>query len=185
MSSYRRRSTTREPEAPKTIGILYLRVSSAKQTHTGRDVDPLGNSIATQQEECERKAASDGITIQKVFVEPGKSARSIDKREVFRELLSYVTDHPEVGYIYIYARTRAFRNVHDAVVTRARLKLLGVRIVSTKEDFPDTPEGELMANLSDSVNEYSNTKNGQDIKTKMAHAASKGRTIGGSSESRV
>ena len=178
MSSYRRSKRSGGEDAPKTIGVHYLRVSTAKQTHTGSDLDPLGNSIATQQEECDRLASANGVTIQRVFIEPGKSATTIDKRPVFREMMAYLAEHPEVGFIYIYARTRAFRNLKDAVVTRNHLQLMGVRLVSVSEDFPDTIEGELMANVSDSVNEYGNKKSAQDIKTKMARAARSGRTIG-------
>ena len=62
------------------IAVSYLRVSTARQMDTGADVDAEGNSIATQREANNAKAAKLGAIVQKEFVEPGASAQSIDKR---------------------------------------------------------------------------------------------------------
>lgn len=93
-------------------------------------------------------------------------------------MLAYVSEHPEVGYIIVYSRSRAFRNVEDAMLTRRNLRMLGVKLISTKEDFGDTIEGDAMATISDTMNELQNRLNGQDIKLKMAHKAKNGGTLG-------
>lgn len=178
MSSYRRRSKSHGNATEKTVGVHYLRVSSTKQTHTGSDIDRDGNSIATQHEECDRKAAEMAVTVQHVFVEPGKSAMSIDKRPEFRKLLAYLAEHPEVGYVFVYARSRAFRNVEEAVLTRRHLRGLGIRIISTKEDFGVGLEAEFMEVISDTMNDLQDKRSGEDIKMKMAHSARNGGTIG-------
>ena len=145
MSSYRRGTKkTDAGAAAKTAGIHYLRVSSVRQTHTDADVNRDGNSIATQREECDKKAAGMGISVAMEFIEPGKSAQTIDKRPEFRRLLAYLAEHDEIGYVFVYSRSRAFRNVEDAVLTRKHLRGLGVKIISTKEDFGDTMEAEFM-----------------------------------------
>lgn len=74
--------------------LLYLRVSSARQLDTARDIDADGNSIATQREQTLHKAQTMGATVIREFVEPGNSAQTIAKRPVFRELLRYVDEHP-------------------------------------------------------------------------------------------
>ena len=157
MSSYRRATATRRREASHAVntttpknGVLYLRVSSIKQTHTAADVSADGNSIATQREECDRKAVDLGVAVQKVFIEPGRSAQTIDKRPEFRLLLAYLAEHPEVDYVIVYSRSRAFRNIEDAILTRRHLRGLGVKIISTKEDFGDTLESEFMETITDS-----------------------------------
>ncbi|MFE4197351.1 hypothetical protein ACFRJ9_15920 [Paenarthrobacter sp. NPDC056912] len=50
--------------------VLYLRVSSKKQTQTAIDIDKDGNSIATQRDICEQKAEAVNADIMEEFVEP-------------------------------------------------------------------------------------------------------------------
>ena len=184
MSSYRRATATKRRAASAAVqtatknGVLYLRVSSLKQTHTAADVSVDGNSIATQREECDRKAVDLGVAVQEVFVEPGRSAQTIEKRPEFRRLLAYLAEHPEVDYVIVYSRSRAFRNIEDAILTRRHLRGLGVKIISTKEDFGDSLESEFMETITDSMNDLQNRRNGEDIKMKMAHKARNGGTIG-------
>ncbi|MFV0373264.1 recombinase family protein [Microbacterium sp.] len=83
------------------------------------DIDADGNSIATQRESCIKRCKRLKAPIVEEFVEPGNSAQSIAKRPVFRELLSYVEEHPEVRYVVIYMRSRIFRNQTDAAITSA------------------------------------------------------------------
>lgn len=176
MSNYRqKRIADQEPE--KRNCVLYLRVSSARQTHTAMDVDRDGNSIATQREQTMAKADELHLVVAREFVEPGVSAQTIEKRPVFRQMLAYVSEHPEVGAIIVYSRSRAFRNVEDAMMTRRNLRMLGVKLVSTKEDFGDSIEAEAMQTISDTMNELQNRLNGQDIRLKMGHKAKNGGTI--------
>lgn len=97
--------------------VLYLRVSTPRQMHTSVDIDPEGNSIATQRETCIAKASSLDAGIAREFVEPGNSAQSIEKRPVFKEMLAYLEAHREVDYVIVYTRSRAFRNSIDAAIT--------------------------------------------------------------------
>lgn len=94
--------------------VLLLRVSTKKQLDTAIDIDPDGLSIATQRDHGNAKAAAMGVEVATEFVEPGYSAKTIDKRPVFRDLLRYLGDHPEVRYVIVYMRSRAFRNRFDA-----------------------------------------------------------------------
>src|SRR5207248_590312 len=86
------------------LGISYLRVSSKRQMDTDADVDPDGNSINTQREANNMKARAMRVLVDKEFIEPGTSAQSIDKRPVFKELLKYLREHPEIKYVFIYMR---------------------------------------------------------------------------------
>lgn len=117
--------------------VLYLRVSTQRQMYTAIDIDADGNSIATQREACLVRAKRVKALVVKEFVEPGNSAQTIAKRPVFRELLQFVEEHPEVGYVVIYMRSRAFRNAGDAAITKRILAGMGVKLISAKEDFGD------------------------------------------------
>lgn len=109
------------PSATVTVprkAVLYLRVSSKRQTETAFDIDKDGNSIATQRDICQQRADSLEAEVVQEFVEPGVSAQTIEKRPVFRSMLAYLQENPNVDYVIVYARSRAFRNFVDAAITR-------------------------------------------------------------------
>ena len=158
--------------------VLYLRVSTPRQMFTAADVDPEGNSIATQREACQAKATSLGAAILAEFVEPGNSAQTIEKRPVFRQLLAYLEDHRgEIDYVIVYMRSRAFRNSIDAAVTKRALSLLGIRIISCKEDFGIGPVADAMETVADAFNELQVRQSGEDIRQKMRNKALSGGTV--------
>ncbi len=165
-------------EHDPTVAVTYLRVSTTRQMDTGADVDAEGNSIATQREACNTKAAKLGAVVQQEFVEPGASAQTISKRPVFKQMLTYLEEHPEVGIVVIYVRSRAFRNLSDAVITKRRLEEMGVKLVSSKEDFGEGIMADAMEAVTDIINEVQVRMNGEDIKTKMRHKAERGGTNG-------
>lgn len=161
-----------------TKAVLYLRVSSKRQMDTASDVDADGNSIATQREACNAKAAALGATVEQEFMEPGQSAQTIAKRPIFKELLDYVADHPDIDYVIIYMRSRAFRNLGDAVLTKRTLEQLGTRLVSAKEDFGQGIMADAMEAVTDIMNEVQVRMSGEDIRVKMGHKAQNGGTLG-------
>ena len=158
--------------------VTYLRVSSKRQMGTAVDVDADGNSIATQREACNAKAVALGATVEHEFMEPGQSAQTIAKRPVFRDLLRYVTEHRDIDYVIIYVRSRAFRNLGDAVLTKRQLEQLGTRLVSAKEDFGEGIMADAMEAVTDIMNEVQVRMSGEDIRVKMGHKAQNGGTLG-------
>jgi site-specific DNA recombinase len=169
---------TSQPAAATKHAVLYLRVSTPRQMHTGADVDAEGNSIATQREACHAKAHNLGVGVLAEFVEPGNSAQSIEKRPVFKQLLAYLEDHrSEVTYVIVYMRSRAFRNSVDAAITKRALGMFGIRIVSCKEDFGIGPVADAMETVSDAFNELQVRQSGEDIRQKLRHKALNGGTI--------
>lgn len=158
--------------------VLYLRVSSKRQMDTAVDIDPDGNSIATQREVSAHKASSLGADVIREFVEPGVSASTLDKRQVFQDMLAYLRENPEVRYVIVYARSRAFRNYIDAAITKRLLDKLNVKLVSAREDFGDGIHAEAMEAVTDIFNEVQNRLSGEDIRMKLRHKAENGGTIG-------
>lgn len=83
--------------------MLYLRVSTKRQLDTAVDIDPDGNSIATQRKAGHRRADGLGAAVVKEFVEP-YSAKTVDDRKIFRELLTFIQANPEIKYLIVYMR---------------------------------------------------------------------------------
>lgn len=158
--------------------VTYLRVSTKKQLYTAIDLDPDGNSISTQRDYTSRKADSYEVPVDREFIEPGNSAKTLMDRPVFRELLQYVTDNPQIKYVIVYMRSRAFRNHIDAAIVGRQLEKLGVRLVSAKEDFGEGPNAVAMEAMLDVMNGWTNTIQGIDISTKMQRKAAAGGTLG-------
>ena len=65
-----------EPETPARA-VTYLRVSSKRQMDTAVDIDPDGNSVATQRDYVGRKAVSLGTGIRREFLEPEPRPRPV------------------------------------------------------------------------------------------------------------
>lgn len=172
----RRTQPSRSQRSDKAV--LLLRVSTKKQLDTAIDIDPDGLSISTQRTQGHAKADAMGVDVVEEFIEPGYSAKTIDKRPVFRELLKYLADHPEVRYVIVYMRSRAFRNRFDAAIIETQLNKMGVRIISAKEDFGEGPHAVAMEGMLDVMNHLMNTLQGLDIQEKMRTKARNGGTIG-------
>jgi len=172
------RASSEPPEPGTGAAVLYLRVSTQRQLYTAIDLDPDGNSIATQREATIKRAKRLKAPIIREFVEPGQSAQSIAKRPVFRELLQYVEDTPEVSYVIIYMRSRVFRNQTDAAITKRILDSMGVRLISAKEEFGEGYMADAMEAITDIMNEVQVRQSGEDIRNKMFHKAKNGGTTG-------
>jgi DNA invertase Pin-like site-specific DNA recombinase len=67
-------------------GVCYLRVSSKGQVNT--DYDPEGISLPAQREACHTRARELGTAIIEEFIDPGVTAKSIEHRTAFREMIA-------------------------------------------------------------------------------------------------
>lgn len=163
---------------PTAVAVRYLRVSTTRQMNTAVDIDEDGNSIATQRTWALKKNHALNASIGPEFVEPGQSAQTISKRPVFKEMVQYIADHPEVKYVVIYMRSRVFRNFIDAAITKRYLEERGVKLVSAKEEFGEGYMGDAMETITDVVNELQVRMSGEDIKVKLAHKVEGGGSVG-------
>src|SRR5687767_3534889 len=108
--------------------VRYLRVSSAGQVNT--DYNPEGISIPAQREAAmlrERELKSLNV---KEFIDPGRSAKTIEHREAFQEMIAYLREHPNVRYVVVYALSRFARNRYDDAIMMVTLEKLGVSLIS-------------------------------------------------------
>ncbi len=164
-------------EAAVRRAVLYLRVSTPSQVNT--DYNPEGISLPAQREACELKCASLGAEIAREFVEPGRTATSIDKRIVFQEMMAWIKANKDtVDYIVVYHFNRIFRNSIDAAITKRDLQKWGVRIVSTILDLGEGPESDMVETIVGAVDEYRVKADAADIAYKMGAKARNGGTLG-------
>lgn len=155
---------------------LYLRVSTPSQVNT--DYNAEGISLPAQREACEAKAAALRAEVVREFVEPGRTATSIDKRPVFQEMMAWIREQKNVDYVIVYHFNRLFRSTIDAALVKRDLRKLGIRVVSTIIDLGEGPEGDMVEAILNAVDEYRSRADGADIAYKMGAKARKGGTIG-------
>ena len=164
-----------EPGARKRA-VLYLRVSTVGQVNT--DYDPEGISLPAQRTACQRRAIELDADVVAEYVEPGRSATTVDGRKEFQKMMARVKAERDVDYVIVYARSRMFRNSVDAAITKRDLRKAGAFIVSVMDYTEDTAIGDLVATVLDGVNEYQSKASGADISYKMGQKVARGGSIG-------
>jgi len=156
--------------------VSYLRVSSLGQVET--DFDPEGISLPAQRKAIIARAKELDAVIVNEFTDPGKSAKSIEHRAAFREMIAYLKANRNVRYVIVYALSRFARNRYDAIMMMT-LEKLGVKLISTTEkNLDESPAGRAMHGMIAVFNEYQVRVSGEDIKYKMGQKAKNGGTLG-------
>src|SRR2546422_7645240 len=120
-------------------GIIYCRVSSKDQVE--------GTSLESQELACRDFARTKGITIAKVFIEQGESAKFADRTQLL-DLLDFCKQHKgQVQALLVWKIDRFARNVEDHYSLKATLLKYGVRIMSVTEPIDNDPNGKLLETI--------------------------------------
>jgi DNA invertase Pin-like site-specific DNA recombinase len=104
------------------------------------DFDPEGISIPSQRKACILKAQSLGAEIVAEYVEPGRSARSVEGRPIFQEMMMRLRADKDIDFVIVYQFSRLFRNSLDAAMTKVTLRKIGTRVVPTIADMGEGAE---------------------------------------------
>ena len=146
---------------------LYARVSSDKQ-----DVDL---SIAGQLRSLRDYAVRNGYEIIKEFVDQAESGRSASSRPAFNEMIALSkANRPPFEVILVWKFSRFARSRMDSITYKALLRSRGIKLMSINEPLDDTPVGQLLEGIIESVDEFYSANLGQDIKRGMRENASRG-----------
>jgi site-specific DNA recombinase len=120
-------------------GIAYCRVSSKEQIE--------GTSLESQELACREFGRSKGITIDRVFVGRGESAKFADRPELL-EILDYCRKNKgKVDVLLVWKLDRLARNVTDHFNIKATLLKYGVQVISVTEPIDSNPEGKLLETI--------------------------------------
>ncbi len=125
--------------------VIYIRVSSERQVE--------GFSIDGQRRYLTQWAEAEGMTVKEVYVEPGRSGKSISGRETFMKMLDDVaTGKVDTDYVLVFKLSRFGRNAKDVLNSLAFLMRYNVNLLS-KEDGLDssTAMGRMMITILGAV----------------------------------
>lgn len=127
--------------------VLYLRVSLERQVE--------GFSLEGQKRYLREWAEFEGMTVVEVYVEAGKSGKSIDGRDEFQRMLNDIaTKRIDIDYVVVFKLSRFGRNAKDVLVSLSTLQRYGVNLLC-KEDGLDssTQMGKMMITILGAVAE--------------------------------
>ena len=147
--------------------VIYCRVSTKDQVENF--------SLLTQEKACRDYCARNSFTVDKVFVEEGESAKTVNRPQ-FQKMLAYCREHKtKVTCLVVYAVSRFTRSSHDHLQTRALLAVLGVSLRSVTEPFDESSQGKLMESILASFAQFDNDMRAERTVAGMKAAISSGK----------
>ena len=147
--------------------IIYLRVSTTEQVE-------FGSSLATQEATCLEYAKRQDITVLRLFIEKGESAKTTDRTEL-KKLLDFIqTRHTDIDYLIVFKLDRLARNLVDYTNLVSILSKYGIILKSATETIGETPEGKLMQNVIASFAQFDNDQKSQRTTIGMKHMLEQG-----------
>jgi site-specific DNA recombinase len=146
--------------------VVYARVSSDSQ-----DIDL---SISAQLRALREYAVKHEHEIVREFVDEAESGRTAS-RPAFREMIALAkTKHPPFDAILVWKLNRFARSRVDSITYKALLKSKGIKVISINEPLDDSPSGQLLEGVIESVDEFYSASLGQDVKRGMRENARRG-----------
>src|ERR1035441_1525290 len=112
----------RKPQQTPNVGLIYLRVSTKEQMEN--------LSMEVQEARCTEWCRNKGITVDAVFHDDGKSARTTQRPE-FQKMLAHVASRMgRIGYVVVHDLSRFARNMEDQIEVMSGLRSVGVLVRS-------------------------------------------------------
>lgn len=139
--------------------------------------DQREESITGQLRENHRFAEQKNLTVIHDYIDRSLSGKT-DERPQFRQMMK----DAEKGlfkYVICYQTSRFARDKYDAVVNKKRLKKLGVKVIYSKMNIPDGPEGIILESVLEALDEYYSEELKQKVIRGQYDNALQGKAIGG------
>lgn len=144
----------------QTKALIYCRVSSDRQVNEG-------NGLGSQEKRCRNYAKDKGYEVVGVFPDEGVSGGLLE-RPGMKKLIAFLDSHPTENYIVIFDDLSRFaRDMKVHLELKSELNGRGAKFESPNFNFEDTPEGELIENVSAATAQYERQKNKRQVIQKM------------------
>ena len=106
--------------------VIYIRVSSERQVK--------GYSLDGQKHYLKDWAERQGMSVVEIYVEEGKSGKSIEGRTEFQRMMEDIqTGDMEVDYVIVFKLSRFGRNARDTLNSLEIMKQHGVHLLSVED----------------------------------------------------
>lgn len=146
--------------------VIYCRVSSDSQ-----DVDL---SIGAQLRALRDYAARQGHEIVREFVDEAESGRTADRPEFLRMIGMAKSVKPPFEVVLVWKLNRFSRNRLDSITYKALLKSRGIKVISINEPLDDSPSGQLLEGVIETMDSFFSASLAQDIKRGLKENTQRG-----------
>ena len=168
-------TATASSAEPAKTAVVYLRVSTAEQTHGAGSTE--GYSIPAQRQACQRKAAELGAEVIAEFPDMGTSAKSASRPQL-QAMLAHLAEHGGIDYVIVHKIDRLARNRADDVEIQIAIERAGAQLVSVSESVDKTPSGRLVRNIMADLAEFYSANLATEILKGSTEKARRGGTPG-------
>ncbi len=148
--------------------VIYARYSSHGQTE---------QSIEGQLRDNYEFAAHEGYNVIGEYIDRAQSGRT-DGRTDFQRMIADASKK-QFSVIIVWKLDRFARNRYDSAIYKAKLKKLGIRVISAKENISDNPEGIILEGMLESMAEYYSANLSVNVKRGQRETVAKGNFCGG------
>lgn len=160
---------TSTDNSSKNCAVIYCRVSTKEQ------VDNL--SLGTQEKRCRDYCKDNGISVDKVFIEEGESAKTALRPE-FQKMLTFCRENRgQITHLVVYSVSRFARQAYDHHSVKLVLAKLGVVLRSVTEPIDESPTGKLMENVLADFAQFDNDVRSERTSVGMIAAVEIGRWV--------
>jgi len=150
--------------------VVYCRVSTDEQALQGF-------SLKAQEASCRSFAERNSYDVDRVFIEPGESAKTMNRPELQR-MLSYLSKHQKiVNALIVYKVDRLSRSMVDHTNLMQLLYGFGVQLRSVTEPIDETPTGRWTKNMLAANAQLDNDVRSERTKHGMTQALKEGRWV--------
>ena len=148
--------------------VIYARFSSHSQNET---------SIEGQLKVCNDFCEQHGYRIVDEYIDRAITGKT-DNRPEFQKMIEDASKG-SFQYIIVYQLDRFSRSRYDSAIYKHKLKKLGVKVLSAKENIADDPSGILMESVLEGMAEYYSAELAVKVRRGMTIKAEKAMYVGG------
>lgn len=159
----------------KTLNVVYLK--AVIYARYSSDMQ-RGESIDAQIRLIKEFAQANNIVIVGEYIDEAQSAKR-DNRESFQKLMSDAKIQPDWNLILVHKLDRFARNRTDSAIYRVELRKSRKYIISTTEQFDDSPESIMLEAMIEAMAEYYSKNLAREVMKGLTENAVNGRHCGG------
>ena len=149
--------------------VVYTRYSSDMQR---------GESIDAQIRLIRKWSDEHSIVIDKIYADEAQSAKS-DERKQFQQMIADSKKQKDWQLVLVHKLDRFARNRMDSAAYRVELRKNKKYLISTTEQFDDTPESCMLEGIIESMAEFYSKNLAREVMKGLTENALKGKTCGG------
>lgn len=140
--------------------VIYCRVSTSNQVKDG-------HGLESQEALCRKWAANNNVSVERVFVDAGKSGKSIENRDELEQMVQFLKRTKQPHIVLIFDLQRLSREVTDFGLIRRQIEEYG-HILATCEGILDkSPEEHLITSIQVANGQFFREKNAERVKEFM------------------